>query len=253
MSVPGKSALVLGGTGQVGRHVLREVLGSAHFTRVCEAGRRLTPLESFPEDVRAKLDQRKVDFEKADSGINDWQDAFREGKFDVVFIALATNMRDAKTNENFEKVDKDYVLNAARAAKTSDASQRQRLVYVSSGVANKDAYSFYSRCKAATEQGLADLGYADTVVFRPGFLRNANRLVFRPVEAIAGPIFTGLSLFTDKLQIDVDQLGKSMRIAGERGTADLPPSAEATKTNWGSRNFTVIANRGARALAQQDM
>ncbi|KAI0245363.1 hypothetical protein BJV78DRAFT_420594 [Lactifluus subvellereus] len=61
-----------------------------------------------------------------------------------------------------------------------------------------------------------------------------NRLVFRPVEAIAGPIFTGLSLrlFTDKLQIDVGQLGESMWIAGERGTADLPPSAEATKTNW---------------------
>jgi oxidoreductase len=63
------------------------VLGSAHFTRVCEAGRRLTPLESFPEHVRAKLDQRKIDFDEADSGINDWKDAFREGKFDVVFIA----------------------------------------------------------------------------------------------------------------------------------------------------------------------
>jgi hypothetical protein len=53
-------------------------------------------------------------------------------------------------------------------------------------MANKDAYSFYSRCKAATEQGLADIGYADTIVFRPGFLRNTNRLVFRPVETIAG-------------------------------------------------------------------
>jgi oxidoreductase len=79
----GKSALVLGGTGQVGRHVLREVLCSTHFTRVCEAGRRLTPLESLPEHVHAKLDQRKVDFENA----SDWQDAFRDAKFDVVFIA----------------------------------------------------------------------------------------------------------------------------------------------------------------------
>ncbi|KAI0246572.1 hypothetical protein BJV78DRAFT_1286280 [Lactifluus subvellereus] len=153
---------------------------------------------------------------------------------------LATHMRHAKTCERFEKVDKDYVLNAARAAKTSDASQRQRL--------------------AATEQGLVDFGYADTIIFRPGFLRNTNRLVFRPVESVAGsvgvtnrPIFTGLSLFTDKLQIDVDHLGESMRIAEERGTADLPPSAGATKTNWGSCNFTVIANRSARVLAQQDM
>jgi hypothetical protein len=53
-------------------------------------------------------------------------------------------------------------------------------------VANKDAYSFYSRCKAATEQGPADLGYPDTIVFLPSFLRNKNQLVFRPVEAIAG-------------------------------------------------------------------
>lgn len=83
----GKSALVLGGTGQVGRHVLREVLCSTHFTRVCEAGRRLTPLKSLPEHVHAKLDQWKVDFDKADSGASDWQDAFRDAKFDVVFIA----------------------------------------------------------------------------------------------------------------------------------------------------------------------
>jgi hypothetical protein len=44
-----------------------------------------------------------------------------------------------------------------------------------------------------------------------------------------------------------------MRIAGERGTAGLPPTAEATMTNWGSHDFTVIANRGARVLAQEDM
>jgi len=84
-------------------------------------------------------------------------------------------------------------------------------------------------------------------------LRNTNRPVFRPVEAIAGPIFTVFSLFTDKLQINIDQLGKSMRIAGERGASGLPPIAEATLTNWGSRDFTVISNRGARRLAQQDM
>jgi hypothetical protein len=51
----------------------------------------------------------------------------------VLFLKcrLATNMRDAKTHENFERVDKGYVLDAAHAAKVSDASQHQRLVYVS--------------------------------------------------------------------------------------------------------------------------
>jgi hypothetical protein len=64
-------------------------------------------------------------------------------------------MRDAKTHENFEKVDKGYVLNAARAAKTSDASQRQRLVYVS--------VSFPSLLCGTTAD---TLGFLVTVYFR---------------------------------------------------------------------------------------
>ncbi|KAI0295632.1 hypothetical protein B0F90DRAFT_1749956 [Multifurca ochricompacta] len=267
----GKSALVIGATGQVGQHVLYEVLRSTHFTRVCEAGRRLTQIESLPEDVKkvagngGKLEQLKVvDFGDDDvssrggggGGERKWQETFRQGAFDVIFIALGTNMHDAKTRENFKRVDMDYTLNVARYAKTEDASHHQRLIYVSSNAAKKDSYSFYSRSKADTEQGLADLGYEDTIIFRPGFLRNTNRPVLRPIEVIAGPISTGLSFFTNKLEINVDQLGKSIRIAGEQGTIGLPPIAEATSTNWGvsgSRNFTVVMNRGARALAQENI
>lgn len=88
ISGPGKTALVLGATGQVGRHVLREVLCSAHFTRVCEAGRSLTPLDSLdrlPDSASAiaKLEQRQIDFGKPE----EWRDTFRAGRFDVVFIA----------------------------------------------------------------------------------------------------------------------------------------------------------------------
>ncbi len=79
---------MLGATGQVGRHVLREVLCSAHFTRVCGAGRRLTPVDSLDRlpdsaSARAKLEQRQIDIGKPE----EWRDAFRAGKFDVVFIA----------------------------------------------------------------------------------------------------------------------------------------------------------------------
>ncbi len=48
-------------------------------------------------------------------------------------VRLATNMRDAKTHDDFERVDKEYVLSAARAAKLDDSDKHpgQRLVYVS--------------------------------------------------------------------------------------------------------------------------
>ena len=43
---------------------------------------------------------------------------------------LGTSRGQAGTPENFEKIDREYVLNAAKAAKLDD-SHPQRLVYVS--------------------------------------------------------------------------------------------------------------------------
>ena len=41
---------------------------------------------------------------------------------------------------------------------------------------------FYSRSKALTEQALAELGYKDTIMFRPAVLSNTNRPESRLAE-----------------------------------------------------------------------
>jgi oxidoreductase len=41
-----------------------------------------------------------------------------------------------------------------------------------------------SRSKGMTEQALAGLGYSDTIIFRPGFLANAERASGRLGEQI---------------------------------------------------------------------
>ena len=41
---------------------------------------------------------------------------------------------------------------------------------------------FYARSKGLTEQALAELGYKDTIVFRPAALSNTNRPEFRFAE-----------------------------------------------------------------------
>ncbi len=92
-----------------------------------------------------------------------------------------------------------YVVNAAKTAK---ADKDQRLIYVSvrfpfepvgfsshiiiyllqSAGANPKSSFLYPRSKGLTEQALAELGYKDTVVFRPAGLSNTNRPESRFVE-----------------------------------------------------------------------
>lgn len=75
----GKSALLIGATGAVGKHVLRELIASKEYTRVGEYGRRVTPKDQLGEGS-SKLEQKTLDFEKLeDAGLKD-------GKWDVVFI-----------------------------------------------------------------------------------------------------------------------------------------------------------------------
>ena len=79
----GKSALILGATGSVGKHLLTELLASPYYTRVGEFGRRVTPPDALGPAAREKLVQKTLDFDKL--GEADDQ-GLREGKWDVVFI-----------------------------------------------------------------------------------------------------------------------------------------------------------------------
>ena len=81
----GKSALILGATGAVGKHLLTELLASPYYTRVGEFGRRVTQPDTLVPAGREKLVQRTIDFDK----LGDADDqGLREGKWDVVFISF---------------------------------------------------------------------------------------------------------------------------------------------------------------------
>ena len=60
----------------MGKHLLKELLNSSHFTRVGEFGRRITEGLEHPE----KLVQKTVDFEKLSDA------ELTKEKWDVVFI-----------------------------------------------------------------------------------------------------------------------------------------------------------------------
>ncbi|PVG01940.1 hypothetical protein CPB86DRAFT_780816 [Serendipita vermifera] len=237
------SAIIFGATGATGRHVLSYLLATKEFTKVGEYGRRVTPLDKIQGDDldKSKLVQKTVDFET----ISEEQDLKQH--WDVVYITLGTTRDAAGSAAAFEKIDRGYVIAASKAVKSSGS---QRLVYVSVRGANKHSSLLYTRSKGLTEEGLAALGYEDTIILRPAFIQGAKRTNFRLGETIAAGITRALGAVTSSLGIDVKELGKAVYLAGKLGTKNLPQDIHATTVQTdGGAKFTLIENAGAVHLS----
>jgi len=102
-----------------------------------------------------------------------------------------------------------------------------------------------------TELALAESGYNDMIVFRPGFLKGAERPGSRAVETVYSYVTGFLSHFSPDWEIPVPLLAKSIRIAGQLGSSALPPVAGASKEGQDTP-FTVVPNKGATALAKTE-
>lgn len=79
-----QTALIIGATGQTGRHLLQSLLESPRYTRVAEYGRHLTPKDSIKTGLN-KLEQKVIDFDNLPEA------KLPEGKWDVVFITYASS------------------------------------------------------------------------------------------------------------------------------------------------------------------
>ncbi|KAG0697933.1 hypothetical protein DFH29DRAFT_878356 [Suillus ampliporus] len=239
-----KTALVLGATGATGRHLLRELLASNQWSKVGEYGRRVTPEADLPQN-RGTLEQKAIDFENLDAA------GLKDGRWDVVFVTLGTTRAKAGSAEMFEKIDREYVVNACKAAKTNDPTHEQRVVYLSSGTANPSSSFLFPRSKGLTELGLARLGYADTIIFRPGFLKGAQREETRLAETIYGYVTGVASHFTSSVEIQVPVLAKAIMKAGILGSSGLPSTVGASKAGQEGASFTLIGNKGAIILGEE--
>ncbi|CCM05256.1 uncharacterized protein FIBRA_07466 [Fibroporia radiculosa] len=242
----GLSALILGGTGAAGSLVLQEILASPHFARVSEYGRRITAAEKIVVG-KEKLEQKVMNYEDLESS------GLRDGKWDVIFIALGTSSITAKNRDEFTRVDKEYVVNAAREAKSSDPEHRQRLLYISAIYANPSSYLFYFRSKGLTERALAQLGYDDFIAIRPASFGGVHREVKRPAEEFLSTFFRGLTFLTGSvnLHIHLSRLAMGIRMVGEMGSSELP-SGLATSVVSPEGTYTALINGSILALTDSN-
>ena len=165
------TALVAGGSGLVGMHLLELLTVQPAFGRVLAVTRR--PL-SFDHP---RLANRIVRFETLEQSL-------AGTRAHIAFCCLGTTLRAAGSREAFRQVDCDYVLAFARAARAAGAA---RFVFNSSVGADSGSRNFYLRVKGETEAALAAIGFPALDILQPGLLLGwRNEL--RPLELAASVV-----------------------------------------------------------------
>jgi uncharacterized protein YbjT (DUF2867 family) len=173
----GRVALLAGGSGLVGGHLLRLLLDDPRWGRVISLGRRELEL------THPALEQRVVDLSDPGESL-----AGLPG-VDDAFCALGTTIKKAGSQEAFRSVDHDAVVTLARAAGESGASS---FLHVTSMGADPGSRIFYNRVKGETERDVAKVGIATTVAFRPSIL-DGDRAESRPGEQVGLVVMRALS------------------------------------------------------------
>jgi uncharacterized protein YbjT (DUF2867 family)/photosystem II stability/assembly factor-like uncharacterized protein len=171
----GKSALVLGATGLVGRQLVLRLLQTPAYGRVVLLSRRLLDIE------HPKLTQHIVDFRDLPA-----QAALLRG--DDFFCCLGTTRRQAGSAGRFTETDHGIPLTAARIAHRQGCRQ---FLLVSSVGADARSPILYSRVKGMLEADLQEIGFGTLHLFRPSVLLG-RRTVPRPAEQFVGRILQAL-------------------------------------------------------------
>ncbi len=165
----GRTALLLGATGLVGREVVSCLLEEPEYDKVNILARR--PLDV----VHPKLNVAISDLDH----MEDHEALFR---VDDIYCCLGTTIKKAGTREAFRKVDYEYPLRAARLGKKNGASG---YILVSAMGASKESRFFYSRVKGELEEALKKTKYEKFVTLRPSLLLGKREHDFRMGEKLA--------------------------------------------------------------------
>ncbi|MCF7902991.1 MAG: oxidoreductase [Candidatus Marinimicrobia bacterium] len=177
----GKTALVLGATGLVGKALLAELLRSPQYQQVKILTRRpVADIDQYPKLASIEL----PDFQQMQSITGELQ-------ADDVFCTLGTTMKNAGSKAAFYSVDFTYPFALAQIARENGATQ---FLIVTATGADPGSRIFYNRVKGELEQALMQIKFPNLTILRPSLLLG-ERKEFRLGESMAqmfGKLFAGL-------------------------------------------------------------
>ncbi|TKB56714.1 NAD(P)H-binding protein [Ferrimonas aestuarii] len=167
----GKTAIVLGATGVVGRELVRQLAIQTDIDKIVSLTRRPVSYSN------AKVDNQVVDFDNLKSS-SQWF------KGDLLFSALGTTLKQAGSIDAQRKVDVDYQYHAAEIAAQQGVSH---YLLVSSSGANAQSRSAYLKMKGELEQRVQQLPFNRISIVQPSLLLG-ERTDFRLGERLAATI-----------------------------------------------------------------
>jgi uncharacterized protein YbjT (DUF2867 family) len=162
-----RSALVVGASGLVGRHLLALLLADDTYSRIIILTRRSIGFE------HPKLTECVVSFDQLEQHQN-------LIKGEDVFCCLGTTIKVAGSQEAFRKIDFTYVVQTAAISQKHGACQ---FLVISSLGADVHSRIFYNRVKGEMEEAVTKILFDAVRIFRPSLLLGERR-ESRPAEAL---------------------------------------------------------------------
>lgn len=150
------SIVMLGATGAVGSEVLKTLLNKKNINRLTLLGR--TPISGINKD---NVYQHKINVSKP----NNYQEYIRGHEIAICTLGVGEPSKISK--EEFLKIDKEAVLDFAKACKKAGVRHFELLASV--GISPKSR-SFYLRAKGELVEALIALQFNRLSIFQPSMI-----------------------------------------------------------------------------------
>lgn len=149
-----RTAVIIGGTGLVGRHLTEQLLQDNRYEKVTVFSRKAMDRQ------HSKLNNIVIDFEN----LADYANECTGHDF---FSCLGTTIKKAGGKKNQYRVDYHYQLEFARIAAQN---RMDNYVLVSAAGANANSGIFYNQMKGSLEKEVQKLFFKNTTILRPSVL-----------------------------------------------------------------------------------